>query len=130
MKKALVILILITYSFATMGTTMHLHYCMNEYVGASLWDGDDTSECGKCGMKEKKGGCCKDEHKAFKLKTDHQKSSISDFLSTNYVQIVSTSVNTFTYQLNSIDQFTYSNYHPPPNIHKQSFNVLYCTFLI
>ena len=65
MKKALVILILITYSFATVGTTMHLHYCMNEYVGASLWDGDDTSECGKCGMKEKKGGCCKDEHKAF-----------------------------------------------------------------
>jgi hypothetical protein len=43
---------------------------MNEFVGWSLWHGEKDKECGKCGMKEKKGGCCKDEHKQVKLSAD------------------------------------------------------------
>lgn len=65
-----------------MGATIHLHYCMNKYVGGSLWHDKDDNKCGKCGMKEKKGGCCKDEHKQAKLTTDHQKAATQfiDFL--------------------------------------------------
>lgn len=59
-----------------MGATIHMHYCMNDFVGSSLWHGKKDNKCGKCGMTEKKGGCCKDEHKQLKLKTDHQKTAI------------------------------------------------------
>src|SRR5687767_1860526 len=47
---------------------------MNELVGWSLFHDKDEA-CDRCGMKEKdKDGCCKDEHKHFKLKVEHQKS--------------------------------------------------------
>lgn len=64
------------YSAATMGATVHLHYCMDKFVGWTLLHGEGDNECGNCGMKEKKGGCCKDEHKQIKVDTDHQKSSV------------------------------------------------------
>jgi hypothetical protein len=53
---------------------------MNQFVGASIWH-SDNEKCGKCGMKEdaNKKGCCKDEVKVIKLKTDHQKASVSNF---------------------------------------------------
>lgn len=53
-----------------MSATIHLHYCINEFVGSSLWHGEKDSKCGKCRMTEKKGGCCNDEHKQLKLSAD------------------------------------------------------------
>lgn len=75
MKKIAVILLVLVYSGATTGATIHLHYCMNQFVGSSLWHSSKDSKCGKCGMKDKKEGCCKDEHKRAKLNTEHQKAS-------------------------------------------------------
>ena len=60
-----------------MGATVHLHYCMNEFVGWSLIQ-NKNEECGKCGMKEKDNGCCKDEHKFIKNNSD-QKTAESGF---------------------------------------------------
>ena len=66
--------------FCNYGCHCHLHYCMNEFVGWSLFH-DKDDKCGKCGMEEKdKEGCCKDEHKHFKLKTDHQKAGVAQFM--------------------------------------------------
>jgi hypothetical protein len=131
-KKAFIILLLFSYSVATMGATVHLHFCMNEYVGASLWH-STNSQCGKCGMKEdaKKKGCCKDEHKQYKLKTDHQKGNSTDVIQfvTNPFLLAPTA----NYVLQILDSNclnNYCNYHPPPNIHNQNLQVLYCTFLI
>jgi hypothetical protein len=59
------------YGSATMGTTVHLHYCMNKIVGWSLVDKQDH-QCHTCGM-EKKGGCCKDSKAQIKLAADQQK---------------------------------------------------------
>ena len=71
MKKLLVILLLVIYGSATMGTTVHLHYCMNKMVGWSLVDSKDN-QCHSCGM-EKKSGCCKDSKTQIKLAADQQK---------------------------------------------------------
>lgn len=76
MKKIAVILLLLVYSTTTFGATVHLHYCMDKLVGWSLWQSKDEA-CGKCGMKEKKGGCCKDEHKHFQLKENQVNSETS-----------------------------------------------------
>ena len=75
MKKIAVVLLLLVYAGATTGATIHLHYCMNQFVGSSLWHSGKDSKCGKCGMKDKKGGCCKDEHKQAKLTAEHQKTT-------------------------------------------------------
>lgn len=58
-----------------MGTTIHMHFCTDKLVGWSLWYSDKDKKCSDCGMKEKKGACCKDEHKQVKLNTVHQKSA-------------------------------------------------------
>jgi hypothetical protein len=68
---------------------------MNELVGWSLWHNDKKEECGKCGMKEKRGGCCKDEHKLLKFSSDQnhakvkaiekQQASVMMFFEHNYV---------------------------------------------
>jgi hypothetical protein len=79
MKKLLVILLLMIYGSATMGTTVHLHYCMNKMVGWSLVDQQDH-QCHTCGM-EKKGGCCKDSKAQIKLAADQQKADPAKNLS-------------------------------------------------
>jgi hypothetical protein len=129
-KKIVVIFLLVIYGFSSIGATVHLHYCMGKFVDWSLIDSKED-KCDNCGMKGKsKEGCCKDEHKEFKLKTDHQKGSIADF--THFVSFPAllTSITNYTFQLPIIATYRYNNYHPPPNIHNQNLQVLYCTFLI
>lgn len=75
MKKIVVLLLLLVYGSATMGTTVHIHYCMNKMAGWSLIDSNDH-QCHTCGM-EKKGGCCKDSKTQIKLASDQQKAEIS-----------------------------------------------------
>jgi hypothetical protein len=70
-KKLIVLLLLVSYSLASVGATAHLHYCMNELVKFSFEEEQDE-KCGRCGMTEKKGGCCSEEHEQIKLKADHQ----------------------------------------------------------
>ncbi len=53
---------------------------MNEFVGWNFMHSDKESECGKCGMKEKKGGCCKDEHKQLKLSADQNHNPLIGFV--------------------------------------------------
>ena len=75
MKKFVVLLLLLVYGSATMGATIHVHYCMNQLVGWSLIDSNDHP-CQTCGM-EKKGSCCKDSKAQIKLAADQQKSESS-----------------------------------------------------
>jgi hypothetical protein len=79
-KKIVAILLLVIYGCTSLGATIHMHYCMNEFAGWNLWHGDKEKECGKCGMKEKKGGCCKDEHKQLKLSADQNHNQFKTFV--------------------------------------------------
>lgn len=63
------------------GATVHLHYCMGEYVNASLIHNEEH-QCGKCGMKKptQKKGCCHDEHKTFKTAEHHSATIVYDLI--------------------------------------------------
>ena len=102
---------------------------MNEFVGWSLWHGKNDNKCGKCGMKEKKGGCCKDEHKQFKLKTEHQKSATAQYIQFLDVPALVTPPTEFSFKLASVSlNFPVSN--APPKIPKERLYILHCVFLI
>lgn len=129
MKKIVVILLLLIYGTATMGTTIHMHYCMNELVGWSLWHGEKDNKCGKCGMEEKKGGCCKDEHKQIKLKTEHQKSATAQYIQFLDVPALLTTFADLSFKGTSISlDFPVSN--APPKIPRKRLYILHCVFLI
>jgi hypothetical protein len=127
-KKIVVILLLFIYGSATMGATIHLHYCMDVFVGSSLWHNNKDDKCGKCGMKEKKGGCCKDEHKQFKLKTDHQKSGIAQYVKIFDTPALTSPITEFDFKGSLLLAFSVSN--GPPEIPRKKLCILHCVFLI
>ncbi len=120
---------MLIYGTATMGATVHLHYCMNELVGWSLWH-SENEECGRCGMKEDKTGCCKDEHKHFKLKADQQKAATAAFITNIVAPAVITPVTDFNFQPFLKVTESYSSCHAPPDIVRKRLHVLHCVFLI
>ncbi len=130
LKKIVLISLLAVYSIATMGATVHLHFCMNRFVGWSFFEEKD-GKCGKCGMEEQdKEGCCKDEHQHFKLDTDHQKSDVASLLHyklTPQIAAVFSDSNVPVYLNNAV---AHPALHAPPDIQKQRLHVLNCVFLI
>lgn len=64
-KKVLISIITFLYLMLSSGFAMEAHYCMGLYVGMDLFHAEDE-QCGRCGMKEKKDGCCHDEVKFYK----------------------------------------------------------------
>jgi len=128
-KKIFIILILFVYGFSSVGATIHYHYCMNELAGWSLVHSKDT-ECAKCGMKDKKKGCCKDEHKHFKLKSDYQKSVIQPIQLFEEPALLTPLV-TFIYHLpNTYRAFPLSNAPPPLILSSRKLLILNCVFRI
>lgn len=112
-----------------MGATVHLHYCMNKLVGWSLWDNEEE-ECGRCGMKEDKTGCCKDEHKRFKLKTDHQKAAATALKTFNFSPVLITLIPDANFFEFVKSTESYSPSHAPPDIGANRLHILHCFFLI
>ena len=129
MKKIVIILVLCVYSATTIGATIHLHYCMDKFVGWTLWHDEKDNECGKCGMKEKKGGCCKDEHKHIQLKTDHQKSSVEDYLHQITAPAIITPLVTFVFGPVGLSYYIPAP-NAPPHIPKDPLYILNCVFLV
>lgn len=129
MKKTVVILLMLIYGSATMGATVHLHYCMNELVGWSLWH-SEKEECGRCGMKEDKSGCCKDEHKHFKLKADHQKAASAALITFNLAPAIVNPIPDFDFLAFVKVTESYSPCHAPPDIDDTRLHILHCVFLI
>lgn len=71
MKRLLVLFIALVYLAVSSGFTVHLHYCMGHYVGASLLHEGRDHTCSHCGMEKNEGNsCCKDEYKVFKSNPD------------------------------------------------------------
>ena len=54
------------------GIGIELHYCMGKKVAVDLSGPTPDAKCTKCGMKEKKTGCCYDQHKFYKLSDSHK----------------------------------------------------------
>jgi hypothetical protein len=80
MKKFFATILAFIYLSASMGATVHLHYCMGKLKSWGLID-QDSRNCATCGMAKKtdnshcvttKTGCCKDEHKQIKTEKDQK----------------------------------------------------------
>lgn len=132
MKKFIVAILAILYLGSATGTTVHLHYCMDKLVGWSLRS-EKEDNCNKCGMskdlKKKSNGCCKDEHKQVKLKTDHKATEsfkvlqIDHGVQTNlYATLPSVNFSTLT-QENPLA-------HSPPRSTSSPVYILNCSFRI
>ncbi len=65
MKKVFLTILTFLYLLLSTGIAMEVHYCMGERAGVDFF-GKRSEKCGKCGMTEKKGGCCSDEHRFVK----------------------------------------------------------------
>jgi hypothetical protein len=70
MKKIIVFILAFIYMGVTSGIAMDIHYCMGKKAGFDFYK-STNDKCGKCGMKGKKG-CCKDDHKFYKLSDSHK----------------------------------------------------------
>jgi|SRR5882757_5941891 len=78
MKKFLATILAIVYLSTSMGTTVHLHYCMGKLVAWGLLD-HTSKDCTFCGMQNKPAadecmvtntGCCRDEQMQIKSSKD------------------------------------------------------------
>jgi hypothetical protein len=130
-KKSVAIFFLLVYGFTSVGASIHIHYCMGHYTGWNLWH-SNNSKCGKCGMNEdaKKKGCCKDEHKEIKLKTEHQKASLADFAGMASAPAVIVNSPDYDYGFRQYTAPAFSNFHPPPLLQNRHLYVLFGVFLI
>ncbi len=65
---------------------MDIHYCMGKRVGVDFFR-EANEKCAKCGMIEKKAGCCNDQLVYFKIVDGHK--HISPFhLSINALECI------------------------------------------
>jgi ribosomal protein S27AE len=71
MKKFVTAILALLYLAISSGVALELHYCMGKLAGVELFAGHND-RCGRCGMTEKKSGCCHDEVKLYKLEDAHK----------------------------------------------------------
>ncbi len=79
-------------------------------------------------MKEKKGGCCKDEHKQAKLTTDHQKTT-TQFIQFFEAPAFVTSQMDMVVNVPSVS-ISYPTSNGPPKTLRGRLYILNCVFLI
>jgi|SRR5882724_8869531 len=77
MKRFLATILAVLYLSTSIGATIHMHYCMGEFVSWELMHKKNpTNNCEKCGMPiSKKKGCCDDRHAIIKVKGEHKLSN-------------------------------------------------------
>lgn len=101
MKKGLLSILLIAYVVAVSGASIERHYCMGRFVDLSVYSSQQNKACGKCGLEEKKGGCCRDEQAYLKLNTDHQ--SVDNYKLSTFAEVELPSVFQFETQNFPVD---------------------------
>jgi hypothetical protein len=101
---------------------------MGQKVGTSLFY-DEHKKCGKCGMTEKKAGCCKDEIKFYKLSNAHKHPGFFSGIEKSFLVARFASIDFITnkeiYFQHTSNYPSFSPDFPPIRLH-----LIYCTFLI
>jgi hypothetical protein len=127
-KQFIVAILAFLYLGVSSGIAMEIHYCMGEKAGVEFYSGD-AKKCGKCGMTEKKNGCCSDEHKFYKLDDLHKKAS-NDVNFETPVFILSNSFPAYDFILETTPVENTINNHSPPVYSGPSACILNCVFRI
>jgi len=126
MKKVIITILAFIYLGVSSGIAMEIHYCMGKKAGVEFYS-NDNDKCGKCGMKEKKGGCCNDEHKFYKLNDSHK--NVSNHLSFE-TPVVLIENNYPAYHSFPISEAVSANFnnHSPPEYSGPPTCILNCIF--
>ena len=110
------------------GIAMEIHYCMGKKAGQDFYS-TKNDKCGKCGMKEKKGSCCNDEHKFVKLEDSHKNVYNNIDFSTNEIAVV-TVYPLYNWQLPNDVAVALVNNHSPPDYTGPGACIMNCVFRI
>lgn len=132
MKKFIATISAVLYLSASIGATVHMHYCMGKLANWGLGH-QESKICSGCGMEKDKGvdnGCCQDEHQFVKNNTD-QKVVESSF---HLIEVMGTAVLLEYAELPSIHIASATEVYPvsnaPPRSSSIAVYILNRTFLI
>jgi len=126
MKKFFLSILTLMYMTVSSGIAMEIHYCMGKRAGIEFY-GSDSDKCGRCGMTEKKTGCCHDEHKFYKLSDDHK--NVSNTISFSAGDIaISNDVPLFNWTAPADVTIAAVNNHSPPDYTGPSTCIMNCVF--
>ncbi len=128
MKKVFVGILAIMYMAVSSGFAMDIHYCMGKKAGVDFY-GSANDKCGRCGMKGKKGGCCHDELKFYKLSDSHKNVSNNISFTVDVIAVV-TEYPHYNWQLPADAALATVNNNSPPDDTGPSACVLNCVFRI
>ena len=126
-KKLLLTIITFIYLMMSSGIAMEVHYCMGKKLGVEFYS-TARSKCSRCGMKEKKGGCCHDEHKFVKLSNEHKNITADNVFKAPPVNIAAPVFN-YTDFLPSVPVISF-HCNASPDIPKPGICILHCVFRI
>jgi hypothetical protein len=128
MKKVYIGILAIIYMAVSSGIAVELHYCMGSKAGMELF-GSTTDKCGKCGMTEKKTGCCHDEFKFYKLNDSYKNvSNDISFTAPEFAVINEYPLYNWQMPLNTVPASV--NNHSPPGYAAPDVCVMNCVFRI
>jgi hypothetical protein len=129
MKKILVAILLVTYTFAASGASVDLHYCMGKLIG---WDFDYSAknDCSKCGMQTKPDkGCC--DNKQIQSKVDKDQQAVYNSISlTNDHLAIAAHYTILDDVIIHSKTITHYSIHAPPLIRSNPICILNCTFRV
>lgn len=128
MKKIYTGILAIIYMAVSSGIAVELHYCMGSRAGMDFF-GSENDKCGKCGMTEKKTGCCHDEFKFYKLNDSH-KSASNDISFTAPEFAVVNVFNIYNWQMPESIPPVVVNNHSPPGDTRPDACIMNCVFRI
>ena len=126
MKKVFVGILAMMYMTVSSGIAMEIHYCMGKKAGVDFY-GSANDKCGRCGMKEKKSGCCHDEHKFYKLSDSHKNVSNNINFTANEIAVL-TEYPVYNWQLPADRALASINNHSSPDDTGPSNCILNCVF--
>ena len=126
MKKIYLGILTFFYMAVSSGVALELHYCMGDKAGMDLY-GSASDKCGKCGMTEKKTGCCHDEFKFYKLNDSHKTVTNDIDLSASSFAVVN-EYYMYNWQMPDNTAVTAFNNHSPPADTGPSACIMNCVF--
>ena len=126
MKKLLLSILTFLYMMVSTGIAMEVHYCMGKQAGIEFY-GSKDDVCGKCGMLEKKGGCCSNEHKFFKFE-DSFKHASNEINFVFFNEAITAQFSSFTSNEENYVAIHDSFYESPPKIYGPTIYIRNCIF--
>jgi hypothetical protein len=128
MKKIIIGILAVLYLAVSSGVVMEVHYCMGKIAGVELY-GSHNDKCGRCGMTEKKNGCCHDEFKIYKLEDSHKNVTSTISFAAEAIPVLY-KYRVFNWQEPVQPLAAVFNAHAPPDIGGLSLCVVNCVFRI